>query len=149
MFGRGRAITLQAVQVDDLIPDNRLLPDEADLLGHEAIAKAIAEIALTARTPVNIALFGAWGFGKSNIYSMVESHVAAIASNDVKLAAVSAPGSGSVDAGELVGFEPRAVQVSTSSRLTTLLAYSEIKPASRLPVAATRSASPTTGTPLG
>lgn len=85
MFSKGRVISLQAVQTDDLIPDNRLLSDETDLLEHQAIAKAVAEIALTARTPVNIALFGAWGSGKSSIYSMVESHLTAIASN-VKVA---------------------------------------------------------------
>lgn len=67
MFGRNRVMDLHAVQADDLIPDNRLLPDETDLLEHEAIGKAVAEIALTARTPVNIALFGAWGSGKSSI----------------------------------------------------------------------------------
>lgn len=45
MFGRDRAIDLHAMQADDLIPDNRLLPDETDLLEHESITKAVAEIA--------------------------------------------------------------------------------------------------------
>jgi predicted GTPase len=78
LIRRGK-IAAQAVQAGDLIPDNRLLQDENDLLEHEAIA-------LTAKTPVNIALFGPWGAGKSSIYAMVEKHVAAITSDKVKIA---------------------------------------------------------------
>lgn len=86
MFGRGRVMVARTVQAGDLIPDNRLLPDENDLLEHEAIARAVAEIALTARTPVNIALFGPWGAGKSSIYTMIEKHVAELSAQNLRIA---------------------------------------------------------------
>lgn len=85
MFIRSAKVTTTIVRPGDLIPDNRLLPDDADLLEHEAIADAVAEIALTATTPVNIALFGAWGAGKSSIYTMVEKHLDAIAPRRVRV----------------------------------------------------------------
>jgi hypothetical protein len=69
-----------------LIPDNRLGADYTDLLDHEAIAKAVAEIALKAEAPVNIALFGPWGSGKSSIYSMITSHLEAAAGAKVRVA---------------------------------------------------------------
>lgn len=86
MFGRGRGTVARIVQSGDLIPDNRLLGDESDLLEHEAIAHAVAEIALAARTPVNIALFGPWGSGKSSIYTMIEKRLADLSSHDLKIA---------------------------------------------------------------
>ncbi|MGU3586941.1 P-loop NTPase fold protein [Rhodococcus sp. C26F] len=70
----------------DLIPDNRLSPGDEDLLEHDAIARSVAEIALTAQTPANIALFGAWGSGKSSIYSMITKHLDDIAHGEVKVA---------------------------------------------------------------
>lgn len=84
MLSRKGKGTAQVVRAGDLIPDNRLLPGEADLLEHEAIAKGVAEIALTAMTPVNIALFGAWGSGKSSIYTMVKKHLDEITSKRVR-----------------------------------------------------------------
>lgn len=87
VFNRsGSQPVLHVVRPGDLIPDNRLLPREPDLLEHEAIAKGLAEIALTATTPVNIALFGAWGSGKSSIYTMVGDHLADITGSKVKVA---------------------------------------------------------------
>ncbi|MCX6470365.1 MAG: P-loop NTPase fold protein [Corynebacteriales bacterium] len=76
----------QVVRSGDLIPDNRLLPNQQDLLGHEAIAKGVAEIALTAEKPVNIALYGAWGAGKSSIYSMIETHLHLLSANNFRIA---------------------------------------------------------------
>ncbi|MFD0857234.1 P-loop NTPase fold protein [Actinomadura adrarensis] len=70
----------------DLIPDNRLAPGAQDLLEHDAIARGVAEIAWTAEAPVNIALFGAWGSGKSSVYSMIKRHLDRIAPKQVKVA---------------------------------------------------------------
>ena len=69
------SLAFEVVEPGDLISDNRLAPGAPDLLEHEAIAKSVAEISLRADTPVNIALFGAWGSGKSSIYTMIESHL--------------------------------------------------------------------------
>lgn len=42
------------------------------LLPHREIAARVAEIATHAETPLNIALFGAWGSGKSSFYEMLK-----------------------------------------------------------------------------
>lgn len=85
----GKSPTAQALEVvrpGDLIPDNRLAADELDLLEHDAIARGVAEIAWSAEAPVNIALFGAWGSGKSSVYSMIEKHLDRIAPKKVRVA---------------------------------------------------------------
>lgn len=85
----GKSPTVQAMEVvreGDLIPDNRLAADSPDLLEHDAIARGVAEIAWSADAPVNIALFGAWGSGKSSVYSMVEAHLQRIALKKVRVA---------------------------------------------------------------
>nr|WP_239068052.1 P-loop NTPase fold protein [Actinomadura bangladeshensis] len=76
----------EIVRDGDLIGDNRLAPGAQDLLEHDAIARGVAEIAWTAETPVNIALFGAWGSGKSSVYSMIKQHLDRIAPRQVKVA---------------------------------------------------------------
>ncbi|MGS2616586.1 KAP family P-loop NTPase fold protein [Micromonospora sp. LZ34] len=86
MFGRRTAPPAEVVRSEDLIPDNRLGEDYKDLLEHEAIAKGVAEIALKAQSPVNIALFGPWGSGKSSVYSMIEKHLSAVAGKKVRVA---------------------------------------------------------------
>ncbi|MGW0324742.1 KAP family P-loop NTPase fold protein [Nocardia sp. NPDC003183] len=83
---RRRHAKFQLIEAADLIPDGRLGRSEADLLEHDAIARGVAEIALAARTPVNIALFGAWGSGKSSIYSMITNHLNRIAPDEVRIA---------------------------------------------------------------
>ncbi|WP_415974249.1 P-loop NTPase fold protein [Rhodococcus sp. 077-4] len=75
----------QLIVDGDLIPDNRLASEDADLLDHSAIAQSVAEIAATAATPTNIALFGAWGSGKSSIYSMIAQHLANTAGESVRV----------------------------------------------------------------
>lgn len=77
---------MEVVQVGDLIADNRLAREAPDLLEHDAIARGVAEIAWSAGAPVNIALFGAWGSGKSSVYSMIERHLKRIAPRKVRIA---------------------------------------------------------------
>ncbi|WP_370246881.1 P-loop NTPase fold protein [Nocardioides sp.] len=77
---------MEVVRTGDLIPDNRLAPDAQDLLEHDAIARGLAEIAWSAQAPVNIALFGAWGSGKSSVYWMIEKHLDRIAPKRVRIA---------------------------------------------------------------
>lgn len=77
---------MEVVRPGDLIPDSRLAGTDQDLLDHDAIARGVAEIALAAETPVNIALFGAWGSGKSSTYSMIQAHLQRVAPGRVRLA---------------------------------------------------------------
>lgn len=86
LVGRTPSHKRELIHDGDLIPDNRLNSDDADLLDHDALARSVAEIALTAQTPTNIALFGAWGSGKSSIYSMISKHLDKIAEEEVKVA---------------------------------------------------------------
>lgn len=74
---RNEALT-RLVESEDLIPDRRLKQATEDKLEHEALARSLAEIALVAETPTNVALFGPWGSGKSSVYSMIETHLGAL-----------------------------------------------------------------------
>jgi hypothetical protein len=56
---------------EDLIPDVRLREADADAFRHYAIATQVAELAADAETPVNIALFGPWGSGKSSFFELL------------------------------------------------------------------------------
>ena len=71
------------VDPEDLIPDRRLRATAEDRLEHDAIARSIAEIAIMAEAPTNIALFGPWGSGKSSVYSMIEAHLAELQADAV------------------------------------------------------------------
>jgi hypothetical protein len=72
---RGDLAVDRLVQDEDLVSDASLVHVNEDMLDHMAIARAVAEIAIVANTPTNIALFGPWGSGKSSIYTMTKSHI--------------------------------------------------------------------------
>ncbi len=55
----------------DLIPDRALADGDPDAFNHEAIAGRVAELVVHAPTPANIALFGAWGSGKSSFFELL------------------------------------------------------------------------------
>ena len=57
----------------DLIPDTRLREADRDAFRHAAIAAQVAELAAEAEKPVNIALFGPWGSGKSSFYELLRT----------------------------------------------------------------------------
>jgi len=59
------------LSTDDLIPDRALTDGDPDAFNHEAIAGRVGEIVLHASTPANVALFGAWGAGKSSIFELL------------------------------------------------------------------------------
>jgi len=67
-----------AVRHGDLVADGRLETGDTDRLDNAAIANTIADIALSAAPPTNIALFGPWGSGKSSIYSMIQARINAL-----------------------------------------------------------------------
>ncbi len=73
--GRGNREIALVLQPDDIVPDSALVEGDVDRFDHEAIAGRIAELACGARPPVNIALFGPWGSGKSSIYSLMRDRI--------------------------------------------------------------------------
>lgn len=62
---------------DDLIPDARLQVASADAFRHHAIAARVADLAVGAGTPLNIALFGPWGSGKSSFFELLRTELEA------------------------------------------------------------------------
>lgn len=63
------------VLADDLVTDQALTDAGGDQFHHAAIAKAVADLALSSAAPVNIALFGPWGSGKSTFYNLMKSRI--------------------------------------------------------------------------
>jgi hypothetical protein len=60
---------------DDLVPDAALGENDIDQFDHQAIAQRVAELSCAARPPINIALFGAWGSGKSSVFWTLKDQV--------------------------------------------------------------------------
>lgn len=85
MRQRPKSGAIELVDSGDLVPDQRLATPEQDLLEHRSIARAVAEIAIKAEAPVNIALFGPWGSGKSSVYAMIESHIKDLRGDTVRI----------------------------------------------------------------
>jgi Cdc6-like AAA superfamily ATPase len=57
-----------ALALDDELVDDRELDDiESDSFGHADFVRELARLVLATRMPANIALYGAWGSGKSSI----------------------------------------------------------------------------------
>lgn len=63
------------LQLDDLIPDQRLLRRDPDRFGHTPIAAEVAALVASARTPLKIALFGPWGSGKSSFGELLRAEL--------------------------------------------------------------------------
>lgn len=59
----------------DLVPDAALVTSGDDRFDHEAIVATVADLAVNATTPVNIALFGPWGSGKSSFFGLLSERL--------------------------------------------------------------------------
>ena len=59
----------------DLILDSALKRRDQDKFGHTEIAEIVAELAGHVEMPVNIALFGPWGSGKSSLFELIRSEL--------------------------------------------------------------------------
>lgn len=70
---RGRGQAEKNEMVDDLISDTALESAEDDRLDHVAIVKVAADMVLATKAPVNIALFGSWGSGKSSFLASLRT----------------------------------------------------------------------------
>ncbi|MFI5626052.1 P-loop NTPase fold protein [Nocardioides sp. NPDC051685] len=73
----------------DLILDAALKEPGQDRFDHEAIAGVVADLALNATPPVNIALFGPWGSGKSSFFGLLKDRLDA-SDQSVKVATYDA-----------------------------------------------------------
>ena len=56
----------------DLIVDRALGPHDPDALEHQPIADRVADLVTVTEPPINIALFGAWGSGKSSFARLLD-----------------------------------------------------------------------------
>lgn len=63
------------LQRADLIPDSRLRDGEPDAFRHQPIAARVAELAAYGEPPLNVALFGPWGSGKSSIFELLRTEL--------------------------------------------------------------------------
>ena len=61
----------------DLILDAALKEASHDRFDHEAIARVVADLAVNAPPPINVALFGPWGSGKSSFFGLLNERLAA------------------------------------------------------------------------
>jgi predicted KAP-like P-loop ATPase len=59
----------------DLILDAALTEAQPDRFDHEAIAGVVADLTLNATPPVDIALFGPWGSGKSSFFGLLNQRI--------------------------------------------------------------------------
>jgi len=60
----------------ELIDDRELRDHRQDRFRHGDIADLLSEIAATAETPANIALYGPWGSGKSGVSNLIKNRLA-------------------------------------------------------------------------
>ena len=66
------------ISAEDLIPDHSIDDVGADEFDHKQIAARVAELASVAKTPVNVALFGPWGSGKSSFCHLLSEELKSI-----------------------------------------------------------------------
>src|SRR6266542_1699811 len=56
---------------DDLVTDRALTEHDQDRLNHGPIAARVLDLVTVSDPPVNVALFGAWGSGKSSFSALL------------------------------------------------------------------------------
>jgi hypothetical protein len=60
----------------DLVPDHALRERDVDEFNHEQIAERVADLLTCAEPPLNVALFGPWGSGKSSFGTLLRKALA-------------------------------------------------------------------------
>lgn len=68
-----RAPTPEAgrLTAEDLIPDRALAKKDSDEFRYVPIAERLSELVRAGEAPLNVALFGPWGSGKSSVYELL------------------------------------------------------------------------------
>jgi Cdc6-like AAA superfamily ATPase len=64
------------ISLEDLVPDRALIrKNDTDQLDHQPIAARVAELLARVDTPVNVALFGPWGSGKTSFAKLIQDEL--------------------------------------------------------------------------
>lgn len=59
----------------DLVPDQALTKASEDRFGHTVLARRVTELVRSSKPPINIALFGSWGSGKSSVAGLMREQL--------------------------------------------------------------------------
>lgn len=70
------AATDATLRKGDLVPDHALKERDRDEFNHEEIAQRVADLLTSAEPPLNVALFGPWGSGKSSFATLLRKALA-------------------------------------------------------------------------
>jgi len=65
------------LEAGDLVPDRALTEGDSDEFDYEQIAGRVADLCCVAEAPINVAIFSPWGSGKSSLFTLIESRLAA------------------------------------------------------------------------
>lgn len=65
----------EALLRDDLVTDRALTENDPDRLNHAPIAARVLDLVTVSDPPVNVALFGAWGSGKSSFSALLDREI--------------------------------------------------------------------------
>lgn len=108
---------------DDLISDRVLQSVDEDQLRHAPLARLVAELADLAETPLNIALYGSWGSGKSSFFALLkqdlddrETNVAVVRYDAWKYSGEALQRDFLVDAAKQLGIEPPSLTEARQSK---------------------------------
>ncbi|MGH9174191.1 MAG: KAP family P-loop NTPase fold protein, partial [Vicinamibacterales bacterium] len=71
-----RVVRPEPLTAADLIPDRVLQPEDQDAFEYAAIAARVADLVSVAPAPMNVALFGPWGSGKSSFAELLRRALA-------------------------------------------------------------------------
>lgn len=71
----GEPTRLETLTAGDLIRDRALHEATEDQFEHRAIARRISDLLIESEPPINIALFGSWGSGKSTVGLLVREEL--------------------------------------------------------------------------
>lgn len=65
----------EALTVDDILDDAALANVHGDRFEHRAVARTVGDLVCASNPPVNIALYGPWGSGKSSFYTLLKARI--------------------------------------------------------------------------
>ena len=100
----------RAALKSDLIPDKAIESAAEDEFQHAPLAKLVADVAKNGEAPLNIALYGSWGSGKSSFFALLkeklDDSVGVIKYNAWKYSGEALQRRFILDAAEQLGIDP-------------------------------------------